>query len=343
MNPIVLVGAIVVGGLLVLGVADAVRKARRAGEPPRDDDDDPRTDDVAPADVEDAPPTATVTVRARPDHWYFSTSGLTRPIDGRSRELTLRVARDEEAEVDDAPPEWSRRLMDALACVSARDGAPVPGAWLALDDDVACIAPDAVAGLLFVEDPESGVVDTGRGIVQYVQAVGVPAQDLALARSWSVAGACSQLALADPLLVTDPDRPPLQADEERAASIAELVASEGSVDDTIYDASGAWLVEDGRATIDVGVAAAALLAARLADSSDGRAIDIVSPGPALSFRRATRSAWTEDEDDDALVVDLAPDAANAFVRALQDGAEDVALPGLDRLLVSVVEDDEEED
>ena len=341
MNPIVLVGATVVGGLLVLGVADAVRRARRGGAAEPDDDDSALERTAAP---EAAPVTAvTVSVRKRADHWYFATAGLTRPVEGRSRELTLRVARDEESEGDAAEPSWPARLMDALIVVSRRDGAPVPGACLELEDELAGIAPAPLAALLFVEDPETGVVDTGRGVVQHVQAVGVPEEDLALARAWSVAGTCGQLALVDPLLVTDPEREPLQADEARAASIAELVAAEGSTDDTVYDASGGWAVEEGRATVDVGVAAAALLAPRLGVAPEGRAVDIVSPGPALSFRRGTTSSWQVDEEDDALVIVLSPAAAEALVRALGEGAEDVALPGLDRLLLSVVEDDESDD
>jgi hypothetical protein len=66
--------------------------------------------------------------------------------------------------------------------------------------------------------------------VQFLQVVGLTADELALARRWHTDGVFEQLALRDPLLITDLGRPSILADtptKERLEAPADAEATSG--------------------------------------------------------------------------------------------------------------------
>ncbi|MBP2471413.1 hypothetical protein JOF53_000285 [Crossiella equi] len=150
-----------------------------------------------------------------PGHWHYIGYGLSELYhagpeedpdwSGWGFELTLRVRRGAEA----VAPDWPFRVVQHIAThVNTRLVLLEPGHRLdlrrpatgypALPD-----APDTgLTAYVLALDPELGELPTPNGAVRFLQAVGITAAEVAD----GAATVLARLALADPLLVTDPAR-----------------------------------------------------------------------------------------------------------------------------------------
>jgi suppressor of fused-like protein len=97
-------------------------------------------------------------------------------------------------------------------------------------DTGAPLSPDVatrLTAIAVVPDPQLGEIATVNGRVRFLQAVGLTADELELARRWRTSGVVAALAKRDPLLLTALDRPSLLEEPDVRARLEAQARSEG--------------------------------------------------------------------------------------------------------------------
>lgn len=132
-----------------------------------------------------------------PPHWHYVSFGLSdlhgdgrvHEVSNRSGfgfEMTFRLKREEG---ETAPPTWPAKLLQTLARYVFQSGntlcAGDYASWhYALDNS----QDSAIRHMLMSEDPQLAATHTPHGEVQFVQIVGVCAEEVKAAQQWSVPG-----------------------------------------------------------------------------------------------------------------------------------------------------------
>ncbi|MBO0703423.1 MAG: suppressor of fused domain protein [Candidatus Dormibacteraeota bacterium] len=218
-----------------------------------------------------APPLEEVTLHrvGDPAHWHLVTRGLTEldakesPDPSRSGwgfELTLRLERREDEEAG-TEQEWAVNFLTNLAAYVWTSGnAFAAGHHLDLRGPMKLKTKTSITAAAIVRDPGLDTIDTPYGSVEFLQVVGMHAEELELCRSWNTEAVVGFLAAGDPWLVTRLDRPSLLADPSRAARIARLAARDGSSLTELRVATLRWRTHRiGGAVLTMGSGAAAAL------------------------------------------------------------------------------------
>jgi hypothetical protein len=148
-------------------------------------------------------------------HWHYVGLGLAELEEktwpdpewsGWGFELTFRLAGDATE-----PPRWPVWFLQRLAKHVLRTGQGfAPGSLIDLQSPLTQTTPTALRALLFVRDPELGMLDIPTGRLQFLQAVGLHAAEHRRLREPD--GIPTFLAAARerwPLLITDLRRDPL--------------------------------------------------------------------------------------------------------------------------------------
>jgi hypothetical protein len=169
-----------------------------------------------------------------PNHWHLVGYGLSQldgeiPASGAGGEwsgwgfeLTFRVVSEEE-------PAWAVDLLVNLAGYVEAGGHPfAQGHLLDLRGPVLVGSESAITAAMFVEDPALGTLEGPYGWIEFLQVVGLTADELELCRQWNAEGVKDLLAREDPLLVTRLDRPSLADDPAIALEIEAARVGEGS-------------------------------------------------------------------------------------------------------------------
>lgn len=148
---------------------------------------------------------------ARPAHWHLVTFGLSElyakesdepAVSGWGFELTMRVPRQR----GDQAPLWALGLLQGIAKQTH-----VQARRRAVGDRIDVEGPiigqtTALTALLMAEDPHLGTIDTPHGRLQFLQMVGITADELAFARQAGSDRLLEWLGQRDPLLLTDLER-----------------------------------------------------------------------------------------------------------------------------------------
>lgn len=149
------------------------------------------------------------------DRWTLVTLGLTElgekvtqfpDISGYGFEFTMRIPRPRPTTM---PPEWARRVLNALA-ERMRAGADFgPGDWIVTAGPLGGEATNApLTSLAVTYDPQLARIGTPNGSVDFLTVVGLTAAEGAAAQqAGEVQSIVDEIRARDPLLVTDPSRP----------------------------------------------------------------------------------------------------------------------------------------
>ncbi|MFI5719082.1 suppressor of fused domain protein [Nocardia sp. NPDC051750] len=147
-------------------------------------------------------------------HWHYVGYGMselyekesTNPeISGWGFEFTVRVARI----VDGSPPPvWPAGLLQQLGRYVFDSGKWfAPGHTMKVSAGIDPDRPEsAIRGLAFVEDPELATIDTPHGALQFLQVVGITADEFAAAKDGRARILLDRIAPRLPLWVTDTAR-----------------------------------------------------------------------------------------------------------------------------------------
>lgn len=257
-----------------------------------------------------APPVEEVTMHAleAPPHWHLVTRGLTeldakespdRSRSGWGFELTIRLERGEREEPGKGQ-EWAVNfLINLAAYVWTSGNAFAAGHHLDLAGPMRLKTATPITAAAIVRDPGLGAIDTPFGSVEFLQVVGLHADELELCRSWNTEGLVRLLAAEDPWLVTRLERPSLLADPASAARISRLAARDGSSLTELRVATLRWSVHRvGAAVLTMGSGAAAALGPALRREliGPGAAFAVISDPLMARFRVTDVAGWRADGD-----------------------------------------------
>jgi suppressor of fused len=289
-------------------------------------------------------PLDSVTVYDGGDHWHYVGLGLSElgpkvspnpALSGWGTELTFRLAR---AAAEDAPPPWPLKNLNHLArYVWKSRNRLLPGDFMDLNGSITATAPgSAIVAALFAQDPVLGVLDGPNGRVEFVQLVGVTADELEAAASWDTHALLGVLAKASPRLVTDLSRPsviatrPDLADEIRAGT-----ARDGSSHAASFGKQVAiHAAPRGGAILEVGAISIPDLVRGLALRVPyGRDFALHGPGGvAIRLAPAAASAWAAER----ATLELTAADARALAAAVPQRRGDHGAGIVDGVVVRVV-------
>lgn len=257
-----------------------------------------------------SPPVEEVTLHAleEPSHWHLVTRGLTeldakespdRTRSGWGFELTLRVERREGEEAGEGQQWAVNFLINLAAYVWTSGNAFADRHHLDLGGPMRLKTKTPITAAAIWRDPGLGAIDTPFGSVEFLQVVGLHADELELCRSWNTEGVVGMLAAQDPWLVTRLDRPSLLADPATARRITRLAARDGSSLTELRVATLRWSTHRvGPAVLTMGSGAAAALGPALRREliGPGAAFAVISNPLMARFRVTDEAGWRADGD-----------------------------------------------
>lgn len=269
-------------------------------------------------------------------HWHLVTYGLSEleskqsddaEHSGWGFELTLRVPDPAET------PSWGVDLLNNLAAYVWTQGHPfAAGDHLDLRGPIKLGADTAITAAAVVDDPGLGTLDGPFGRVEFLQLVGLTADELEACRAWSTAGVIDLLAADDPWLRTRLGRPSLFDDPAARAQLDQRTAAGGS---TFCELCvGTLSVAQhpfGRAVVTMGGGAAAALGPALRRElvAEGASFLLLGDRNQVRFGVSAESAWSLDDGN--VSISVTPDEIDALA-ALFDGrtgwGRRRSLPGL---------------
>lgn len=278
----------------------------------------------------------TVHTLADPASWHLVTYGLSElrekespdpDVSGWGFELTFRLAGTGD------PPLWAVDMVTNLAAYVWSSGHPFgPGHHLDLRGPIRLGTASAITAALVVTDPVLDGLDGPFGRLEFLQIVGLTADELELCRSWSTDGVVDLLARDNPLLVTDLERTSVAEDPRWRGEIQARAGSDGSSLHELRVASLALRRRPGRgflAQMGAGAAAALGPALRRELVADGAGFSVIGDTSSVRFVVSPDGGWSVHEGELRIAVPLTEVAA---VAGLFDGRTGwgrvAALPGL---------------
>jgi suppressor of fused-like protein len=277
----------------------------------------------------------------RPPHWHLVTFGLSDlwektsddpEVSGWGFELTLRLpARDGAGQA----PAWASDLLTNLAAYVWQTGHDFAyGDHIDLRGPIRLGSRSAVTAAALAVDPALGTLQGPFGLVEFLQVVGLTADELELCRAWRTEAVLNLLAGIDPLLVTDPDRRSLLDDPTVRERAEAGIAAEGSSLDELRVARLQWRTPGrGRrgTVVELGSGAATALgpALRRKLNHSGATFRVVGDAGGLTFTIASAPGWRASAAGITVEVPLGLVDALAGLFATRAGRHELAeLPGL---------------
>ena len=261
-----------------------------------------------------------------PDHWHLVTYGLTeldakessdRHRSGWGFELTFRVA----VVPGEERPLWAVDFLASMAAYVWSSRHPfAEGHIIDLRGPIKMDSSSAITAAVMIDDPVLQTLAGPFGSVQFLQVVGLTADELELCRAWSAEGVTDVLARASgQLFVTSLDRPSVLDDPRFAEEIEERVAREGS---ELHELRIGTLQirrrRRGQVDVQLGAGAAAALGPALRRElvADGATFSVLGDEAQLRFTVGAEAGWRLDED--GLEATVRPDGVE-YVAGLFDG------------------------
>lgn len=188
-------------------------------------------------------------------HWHYVGFGMSElfgknpegnpDYSGFGFELTLRLTPRPDEDIS-APPQWPLRLLQNLGRYVFETGnlfaashhldlnGPMDGS-----DDTELVA------VALATDPTLGTAETANGKVEFLQLVGLTADELDTIKDWNTEGVLAMLAGDNPLLVTDLLRRSLLSKPAIALKIKARIEAEGSSYGGLFASVVEWGEYDG--------------------------------------------------------------------------------------------------
>jgi hypothetical protein len=265
---------------------------------------------------------------ASPPHWHCVTVGLGQ----LGFELTFRLGRG-----GDDSPQWTVDLLANLGAYVFRTGHEfAAGHHIDLRGPIKLDDPTEITAAAIVTDPG---LTAWRG-VEFLQLVGLTADELELCRSWRTAAVIKLLAASDPLLITRLERRSLLDDPKVREQAESGVAAEGSALEELRVGTLGWERRGwpkSRLVITLGSGAATGLgpALRRKLNRSGASFRVIGDGGLVRFVVADDAGWQEGDDGVIVAVPLAgvEELAGLFTGKVGGGGLS-NLPGLRFVVVS---------
>ncbi|GAA4876925.1 hypothetical protein GCM10023310_65930 [Paenibacillus vulneris] len=184
-------------------------------------------------------------------HWHFVTYGFSELYEkesdipdesGYGFELTLRLSRTEEEE---EPPAWALNLLQNMGRYVFKSGNIFKsGDYLDANGPICLGADTDLTALAFVEDPELLAIHTPNGRVEFIQMVGITADELEAMQTWNTLGVLSESLPYIPQYMTDLGRESIVQIPSVAYAVERGMLEEGSNTGFLYVDQLTW--EEGK-------------------------------------------------------------------------------------------------
>jgi hypothetical protein len=281
-----------------------------------------------------------------PPHWHFVSYGLTELYDKTSEnhetsgwgfELTFRLCRTAR---ESQPPVWAMSFLQNLARYVFQTGnAFGPNHHLDLNGPIALEQPETeIRAIAFTEDPELKTIDTPHGKVQFLQIVGLTADELHATQCWDTGKFLEVMRATNPLLITDLDRESILKDGPTAEAVAHGTRRDGSSQSAVFVSKVGWNVNRRKkppcAILTIGALGVEglkrMLAGRLPYE---RSCWMHGSDLEVLFRPAKQAGW--EETDDGPAIDLSKEALNVVIKGLKAERGEYSWSEVPRLTVVV--------
>lgn len=256
-------------------------------------------------------------------HWHYITFGFSElfekesedpDLSGLGFELTFRlVVSDNET----SPPRWPCDLLNDLAREIFENATHLqPGNNFEFQNPINMNTITRLNSVLIARDSELGTIETKFGKVQFLQVVGITADELNILRRWRadkfIEAAKTKLGK---LLLTDLKRESIADDPCVALQIEEGITTDGTGDIVIDCPVAEWIFTY-KASVSLGIDVIAQLQARLVEGISGKR-DIVIRGPesTIVFRNGKEANFKIDND--VLIFECTVSDAQTFASQLQ--------------------------
>ena len=278
-------------------------------------------------------------------HWHYVTYGMTelyakesenKEITGFGYEFTFRLACDP---AEEQPPFWAMSLLQNLARASYNGGS-VFGQWHTLDANgpIALETDTRLTAILFVRDPQLPPVDQSpHGRFEFLQIVGITADELAAKNQWDSEKLVALLARGNPLLITDLSRRSLRDDPQTSRMIDEGIERDGSSCEELFLDSLDWKkgMLASKWTLTLGAANTEPIARLIRGRTmHGRPFMLHGPQRSVVLLPADQPG-VEQDGEDALVIRLTPTVAAELIAKLQPKRGPVKIDGLPTLAIMI--------
>ncbi|MEV5570656.1 suppressor of fused domain protein [Spirillospora sp. NPDC052269] len=288
-----------------------------------------------------------VSAYPRDGHWHYVSYGMSELYEkeavnldesGWGFEFTFRLAR---PDGEDEPPVWPVNLLQNLArYVYSSGNWFAPGHHMDANGPIAADRDDCtLSALIFAEDPELGTIDTPNGRVQFLQLVGLTEDEYEVSRKWNSEALTELLAARMPLLVSDITRPSLLDDPEVAEAVRAGIEADGSTSGALFVPGIGWSRDGGGIRLRIG----ALQSEGVAETLPGRlphGRDLLLQGDhtmVVLVPADGEALLVEELDKGNLALGIPATALPALIETLRPEAGVRAVPGLDGLVVEVVQ------
>lgn len=283
-----------------------------------------------------------------PPHWHLVTYGLSElfvkespdhDVSGWGIELTMRLSRDDRDD-NGKPPAWASDLLANLAAYMWQSGHHFAlGDHVDLRGPIRLDADTAITAAAVTTDTELETVRGPFGRVEFLQLVGLTADELELCRVWRTDAVVALLAEADPLWVIDLSRRSLLDDPDMRQRAEAGVNAEGNALDELRVGTLGWKQRGRRGArlyLQLGSGAAAALgpALRRQLNHDGATFRVIGDAGQVTFAVAEPARWTVSGRDVTVGVPLAMvDDLAALWTGTPGGAGLAALGGIHFVVV----------
>ncbi|WP_433611363.1 suppressor of fused domain protein [Dactylosporangium sp. CA-139114] len=277
-------------------------------------------------------------------HWHAISYGMSELYGKQSDnpdesgwgfEFTFRIARDRG---ETEPPIWAANFLQNLARYVFQTGNWFePNHHMDLNGPIALDRETLIRAVVFTEDPELGAIDSPNGAVQFLQVVGITADEYAATQAWSVRDFLELLARRIPLLVTDLARASVAADPEVAETVEEGRRLDGSATATLALAEFGWRPDGDLVRLVMGAHVVPVVAETLLGRLPfGRTLRLDGPESSAEFASGSFFVGTAPGTEDLLEVVLTGEALDGLLQVLVPVAGVRAAPGAEPLVVEVV-------
>lgn len=189
-------------------------------------------------------------------HWHFVTYGFSElyekesdnvEVSGYGFELTFRLARDI---AEEEPPAWALNLLQNMGRYVFSSGNVFrAGDYLDANGPICLDADTQLTALAFIEDLELATMDTANGQVQFLQMIGITADELEAVQTWNTRGLLEACQSYMPYYITDLERASMVTIQEVQDAIEQGIKQDGSSTGYLYNEQLAWSSSETKSAI----------------------------------------------------------------------------------------------